>query len=151
MTDLMRLNLRATEIRARLSELAGVTDLTDEHRSELDTLRNEYRDNEVKTGALMIAGDTPVETVTEDRQLSELRGKVDFGRYVAAALARRGADGAEREYNEERGIDADHFPSTSWRTPPASSTEPRGTGTPTRTRGPGLTGCSWTRRRSPSA
>ena len=59
MTDLMRLNLRATEIRARLSELAGVTDLTDEHRSELDTLRNEYRDNETKTGALMIAGDTP--------------------------------------------------------------------------------------------
>ena len=71
MTDLMRLNLRATEIRARLSELAGVTDLTDEHRSELDTLRNEYRDNEVKSGALMIAGDTPVETITEDRQLSE--------------------------------------------------------------------------------
>ena len=110
MTDLMRLNLRATEIRARLSELAGVTDLTDEHRSELDTLRNEYRDNETKTGALMIAGDTPTETPTEDRQLSELRGKVNFGRYVAAALARRGADGAEREYNEERGIDADHFP-----------------------------------------
>ena len=109
MTDLMRLNLRATEIRARLSELAGA-DLTDEHRSELDTLRNEYRDNETKTGALIIAGDTPTETVTEDRQLSELRGKVNFGRYVAAALARRGADGAEREYNEERGIDADHFP-----------------------------------------
>ena len=57
MTPLQTLEIRASEIRTRLSEMGGIADLTDEHRSELDRLRNEYQDNERRQSAMKIAGD----------------------------------------------------------------------------------------------
>ena len=47
MLQSQKLALRASEIRARLNALGG-EELTDETRSELDTLTGEYRDVESK-------------------------------------------------------------------------------------------------------
>ena len=107
MRDSQRLVLRAGEIRTRLSELAGVTELSDEQRSEIDTLRNEYGDVERRQAAALIAEDVPEETRTdetsEDGELRELRGRVQFTEYVGAALEMRAASGAELEYNQTLG------------------------------------------------
>ena len=46
MTPIMELEIRAGEIRKRLSAIGGMADLTDEIRSEMETLRREYQDNE---------------------------------------------------------------------------------------------------------
>ena len=46
MRESQRFALRAGEIRTRLSELAGVAELNDEQRGEIDSLRNEYGDVE---------------------------------------------------------------------------------------------------------
>ena len=41
----------------------------------------------------------------------ELRSKVEFGKYVAAAMAGNGvSDGPEREYNQHLGIADNYFP-----------------------------------------
>ena len=52
-----RLALRASEIRVRLSELAGEEALTDETRSELEKLRKEYGDVETRAQCAIIAED----------------------------------------------------------------------------------------------
>ena len=44
-------------------------------------------------------------------ELRELRSKVEFGKYVAAAMTGNGvSDGAEREYNQHLGIADNYFP-----------------------------------------
>ena len=114
MRDSQRLALRAGEIRTRLSELAGISEITDEHRGEIDTLRNEYGDVERRQAAALIAEDVPEETQTdetsEDREIRELRGRIQFNRYVGAAMEMRAASGAELEYNQAFGIAANNFP-----------------------------------------
>ena len=113
MTDYQRLQLRASEIRGRLAELAKSDEPDNETRSEIETLRTEYVANETRQSALIIAGDVPpdpIETRTEDHQVAELRSNTDFGRYLAASLAHTGVHGAELEYNEHLGLAADHFP-----------------------------------------
>lgn len=118
MLESQRLALRAGEIRTRLSELAGISEeLTDEQTAELDTLRNEYADVERRHGAAVIAEDLPPEKKerrddesAEERELRELRGRVQVGNYVAAAQEQRGIDGAEAEYNEACGVRPGRFP-----------------------------------------
>ena len=74
MTPLQTLEIRAAEIRARLSAIGGMTDLNDETRSELDTLKREYQDNDAKQVALKIAGDAPKPESTEGgRRVSILK------------------------------------------------------------------------------
>ena len=115
MTPIQTLDIRAGDIRKRLSDIGGMAELTEEVRSELDTLKTEYADNDGKRAALLIAGDgkpTIVETASSEvRELGELRSGVDFGRYVAAAMSGNGvSDGAEREYNQHLGIADNYFP-----------------------------------------
>ena len=112
MLPIQKLQLRASEIRGRLAELAKSDEPDVEALSEVETLRTEYVTNETRQSALMIAGDVPepIETRTEDHQVAELRSNVDFGRYLAASLAHTGVTGAEREYNDHLGLPADHFP-----------------------------------------
>ena len=110
MTPLQKATIRASEIRTKLAELAGVEALTDEQRSELDTLRTEYGDVERRCQALTIAEDKPVETRTADTGLAELRGKVNLSQYVTAAVEMRSVAGAEAEFNQELGIGLDRFP-----------------------------------------
>ena len=42
MTPLQNLEIRATEIRSRLSDIGGMEEMTDEVRSELTGLKREY-------------------------------------------------------------------------------------------------------------
>ena len=118
MTDLQKLELRASALRKRLADIGGMADLTDEIRSELDTLKAEYTDNDTQQVALKLAGDVPAEPVetrqgmdAEARELRDLRANIDFGRYIAAAMAGGGVhNGPELEYNQHLGIASSHFP-----------------------------------------
>ena len=99
--DLLR--VRAMEVRVRLAELA-TAELTDESRTEMDTLRNEYTDLERRQAALMIADDTPAPVETADtaegREYRDLRNAASFSRYVAAAMAGKGVSGRGRTRTE---------------------------------------------------
>ena len=117
MLESQKLALKASEIRTRLSELAGLSELTDEQRSELDNLRGEYGDVERRHGASLIAEDEPIEKRSvrenedaEGRELRELRGKVEMGNYISSAQEQRGLDGAEAEYNAAVGVRPGRFP-----------------------------------------
>ena len=114
MRDSQRLALRAGEIRTRLSELAGVSELNEEQRGEIDTLRNEYGDVERRHAAALVAEDVPEESRADEdaehRELRELRGRIQFTNYATAALEMRAANGAELEYNQTLGIAANNFP-----------------------------------------
>ena len=112
MLEIQRLELRASEIRTRLAELGGISELTDEQRSEIDTLRNEYGDVEKRTQALIIAGDTPSEPVndSEKRELDTLVDRANMGAIFTAALERRNTDGVERELQQHYGIEENAVP-----------------------------------------
>ena len=116
MTDLQKLEIRATEIRGRLGVIGGMTDLSDETRAELETLKREYADNESKRAAMIIAGDapsTPIETRTDSEgdAYRELRSNVNFSRYVSAAMGGHGiSNGPELEFNQHLGIADNYFP-----------------------------------------
>ena len=105
MTDKQRLQLRQSEIRSRLAELAAA-DATDETRSEIDTLGREYQGNESRIRAFTIAGDTePLETrSTEDRERRELHQSASVGSLVYALLNGKTVDGAMAEYQSEYGL-----------------------------------------------
>ena len=102
--------------RQRMAELAATGDLTDETRAELDTLEKGTPDLERKIRAARqvaeaeadAAAETRETTMTtetgDERELRELRGRVRLSGYVTAAIEQRGANGAEAEYNQARGI-----------------------------------------------
>ena len=117
MLEVQKLELRAGEIRARLAELGGEGELTDEQTAEIDELRAEYISTEKRIGALTIAGDVPgrvVETTEKDaegRELDEIRERTDFADYLTASLERRAVmDGAALELNQALGVPLDRFP-----------------------------------------
>ena len=118
MTPAQKLQIRSSEIRQRLNEIAGLADdaMTDEIRAESDKLTGEYRDTETKLRAAIAAEPEPEtrETGTVDaehREREELRGRSAFGRYLGAALAGRTIDGAEAEYAQACGVnEAGHVP-----------------------------------------
>ena len=57
-----KLELRASEIREKLNLLSGTETLTDEQRTEIDTLSTEYRDVETKRRAAIVAEDREAES-----------------------------------------------------------------------------------------
>ena len=83
---LQSLELRASEIRSRLSNLGGMEELSDECRAEVDTLRKEYDTIETRSRALKIAGDAPVTPLevrsSEGRAFRELVNKCERGKYL---------------------------------------------------------------------
>ena len=98
MTNAQKLALRASEIRTRLSELAGVEEITEEQRSEIVELRVEYGEVETRAQAAIIADDEPkpTETSTEARELAELIEGSSIGAIFASTLEHppnRRADG----------------------------------------------------------
>ena len=104
MTKSQKLTVRASEIRQRLNEIAGLEGdaLTDEVRAEEATLTTEYRDTEVRLRAATIAEGDPAETretreTREQRERTELRSRSRLHRFVHAAIQDRAPDGAEAE------------------------------------------------------
>ena len=114
MTPIQTLEIRAGEIRRRLSEIGGMADLTDETRSELDALKLEYADNDSKRAALTIAGDaprTPIETrSSEGREFRALVNRANVGEIFDAALSKRSVDGASAEIQKHYGLDQNQVP-----------------------------------------
>ena len=112
MTESQRLTVRASEIRQRLNEIAGLEGdaLTDEIRAEGDTLNTEYRDVETKLRAAVVAEDQPAGEHRDDtmdaetRAFVQVRNRTRLGRYFEAFLDQTPLTGAEAEVNEHRGL-----------------------------------------------
>ena len=118
MTNLQRLELRASEIRSRLNELSGIEtgELTTENRSEMDNLSVEYADVERQKRAAILAGDVP-ETPEpepnaggEKREISSLIERAEIAAYLRAAASGNPVSGVERELRQAiLGDDADEM------------------------------------------
>ena len=96
MTDLQKLESRLGAVRVRLSEIAGA-ELTDETRSELDTLRIEYQDLEKRADAARMAGDMspdkPATTETsEGREYGQLITRSNIGEIFDASFTHKPLD-----------------------------------------------------------
>ena len=116
MTNTQKLTIRASEIRQRLNEIAGLEGdaLTEEIRAEETTLQTEYRDTETKLRAAVAAGDTEVRMATgetpELRELRELTGRASAGDIFRAALEHRATEGATRELQDHYDLGANQVP-----------------------------------------
>ena len=106
------LELRASEIRQRLNEISGLSELNDETRAESDRLATVYADVETRRRATIIAEgevDTRETSTAPDAETSEreqLRSRSLLVNYIRAALRGRDVDGAEAEYRAA--CDVDH-------------------------------------------
>ena len=119
MTPKQKIELRLSEVRSRLNEIAGLEGdaFSDEIRAEAETLKTEYRDLETRHQSAIIAeGEAETRAASdfdddaEDRERAELRSKARVGGYISAAIEQRAADGVEAEYNAAVGIPSSHFP-----------------------------------------
>ena len=114
MTPIQTLEIRAGEIRQRLSAIGGMAELTDDTRSELDKLKLEYADNDSKRAALTIAGDAPVTHIetrsAEGREFRALINKANVGEIFDAALSKRSVEGASAELQKHYGLDVNQIP-----------------------------------------
>lgn len=121
---LKELRERQSKERQRMAELSLAAELTDETRSELDTIEAGTPDLERLLRAAQVAVDTEeAEQRTEqrdaapdgeDREKIELRGKASLHRIFACAVAGKRLNGAEEEYRQavhcaEREIPFDIF------------------------------------------
>ena len=112
MTNGQKAALRASEIRARLAELGGVEELSDEQTAEIGTLRTEYQDVEVRAQAAIVAEDEPkpVETNTEARERAALIEGASIGDVFSATLEHRATDGQTAELQTELGLAPNQIP-----------------------------------------
>ncbi len=113
MTPLQQAEIRAGEIRIRLSELAAETELTAEHRGELDTLRTEYADTERRMAALRIAEPdrTPVVSRTaEGNEYRSMLARANVGNVYDSLLSHRAVSGAEAELQAHLGLAGNQIP-----------------------------------------
>ena len=112
MTESQRLALRRSEIRSRLAAIGGMADdaVTDEIRSERDTLSTEFQHVEARWRAAVISegGEPEVRTVQtgdpETREREELRSRCSIATFVRAAAEGRAVYGAEAEYAAAHGV-----------------------------------------------
>ncbi len=117
MTARQKIELRLSQVRTRLNEIAGLEgdDFTDQVKAEAATLQTEYADLELRHQAAIVAdGVTETETATdpdaEARERLELRGRVSIVDYIDAASNGRDVSGAASEYNAALEIRGDRFP-----------------------------------------
>lgn len=95
MLESAKIQRRQSEVREQLASLAANENLTDEQRSQIDSLDREYRDNEARFRAALIAEDTERREAEEDlegrseKEWSTLLGSFEL-RQVAAYLSQDG-------------------------------------------------------------
>ena len=116
MTLSQKTQLRASEIRTRLAEIAGLADdaLTAEIRSEADALGTEYQNVETRHRAALVAEDAELraaetgrgadEPDTETRALRDLQGRTTLSRFLQCFADGEQLSGAEKELTEHRGL-----------------------------------------------
>ena len=115
MTTRTKIELRRSEIRSRLGEIAALTgdDLTEAIQGERDTLMTELADTEPQLRAAIEAEGEEVETragageyeTPEVRERLELRSRASLGAYLVAHLRGKQVTGAEAELQEAAGVD----------------------------------------------
>ena len=111
MTARNRIELRLSEVRSRLNEIAGLEgdDFTAEVRSEAEGLQTEYGDLEVRHRSAILAEDAAAAEAgaageagevedAETRERNKLLGQVEFSRYMDAAINGREIRGREAEF-----------------------------------------------------
>ena len=116
MKDSQKLQLRASAIRTRLAEIAGMADdaLTAEIRTESDALGGEYGNVETRMRAALIAEDNETKAAetrldpdapdAETRAVRELQGRASLSRYLRSFGYGEQLAGAERELAEHRNL-----------------------------------------------
>ena len=127
MNDLQRVQLRVSEVRQRLNEIGGKESPSKEELEESGKLEAEYKTLEMRFRALVIgsdvgndhakklkagarAGDTEnrgAEAEAADKKdsdLAKLQGRIELRNYLQAAMDSKELQGAEKEYNDERGL-----------------------------------------------
>ena len=116
MTDLQKLELKLGEIRRKLADAIGTAEPDME---AVDALTAEIRSTDALLVAQRLIEPEPETTTTsttgsqtaEERELAELRSKVEFGKYVGAALGGMLViAGPEAEYNAHLSLPANYFP-----------------------------------------
>ena len=113
MTPLQTAQVRASDIRVRLSELGGATEVTDEIRSELESLRQEYADVERRSAALLIAEPdrTPIISQTaEGTEYRQMVSRANVGTIFDDLLAHRSTSGVEAELQTHLGMQGNQVP-----------------------------------------
>ena len=115
MTPRQKIELRQSELRKAVNDMLAVEQEKRGETFEADMAKTvgELRSLETELQAAIVAeppvheerSDTP-----EGRELRELRNAVSFERYIRSAMTLRPVEGAEREYNEHRGIADGWFP-----------------------------------------
>ena len=115
MTTAQRLQIQASEQRARLNELSGVETLSDEQRTEIDSLSASYADTERQLRAAIAAEPDPaVETHQtpdgEDRERLALRSRATVGAYIASRLTGAALPSECAEYGAACGAPAGEVP-----------------------------------------
>ena len=114
MNALQRAQLKQSEIRSAISAELDKGD-TERDTATLETLTAAAKAAEIEYRAALVAHEETaipdtIET-SEGRELTELRSRVKFGKYVQAAMGGGGVmDGPELEYNQELELRADFFP-----------------------------------------
>ena len=116
MKDSQKLQIRASEIRTRLAEIAVMPDdaLTAEIRTESDALGGEYGNVETRMRAALIAEDDETKAAetrldpdapdAETRAVRELQGRASLSRYLRSFGYGEQLAGAERELAEHRNL-----------------------------------------------
>ena len=116
MKSSIKVAVRMSEVRSRLNEIAGAEDMTDDLRSESETLQAEYGDLEVRNRAALVAesDDGAVTSVDDkpavDPDRADLERRASLSGIVSGILSGRGPTGAERELQDELSLPADSAP-----------------------------------------
>lgn len=107
MTTKQKIELRLSQVRSRLNEIAGLSELTTETREEAATLEAEYSDLETRHRAAIISeGEAEAAAVglfpdgstdSDGAELRQLLGRVSLRDYLAPAAAGVGVSGAASE------------------------------------------------------
>ena len=105
MTLLQKLELRRSEIRSRLGELAALDELNDDQKAETDRITKEFQEKETQYRAAVIAEGEKAQTreFGSDGEAAEIRAikrKSSLRNYLDAASKGTGLAGAEAELND---------------------------------------------------
>ena len=118
MTRLQKIMLRMSEVRQRLNEIAGLEGeaLTDEVRSEADTLTGEFRNLETRHRAAIVAEGEEQDRTRElfddpeARELRNLESRASIGAIYNAALEHRATADETAELQQHHGLAANQIP-----------------------------------------
>ena len=108
MSPRIRIEIRQSEIRARVVELAEVETLDEAQQKELGEINAEYRQNEEKLQAILATADE--DQPPEERELRSLERNFDVGELAHAVLENRAIEGRERDAQQALSLEADMFP-----------------------------------------